>query len=187
MGVLKVRETAIVRATVQRDSSSMGLIRDARIQWALGISLLLVTFYLFVVHPFKGNLMDFRVYFEAGQRWSAHESIYRAPYRVLSRDDRWFELHYFYPPFLAWGMSLCSALPYFWSKLAWCVANYMALLGCSVLIASISARFAFAQWNLRERSLMSFFFLSCFYFFLRRSFFFWLSWFSFFLSFLSFS
>ncbi len=138
------------------------IVRNRPLQWIATACLLLITFYLFVFDAARGNLLDFRIYFEASLRIANGESPYEPPYHVLARDGRTFELRYLYPPFLALAITPLTSLPYETAKLLWCLLNYALLIGCAVVTSSLLAVSLFKNLSRLEQFLISMFFMCCF-------------------------
>ena len=99
------------------------------------IALLSVGVFLYVIHPAGTILLDFAVYFEAGQRFANGVSPYTNMYEIRVEGNRHFSLYYFYPPLLAWCMSWFSNLECANLKLYWCIASYLAWVAGVVVLS----------------------------------------------------
>lgn len=104
---------------------------------ALCLPLWLFAFYLYVWHPSTTHLVDFSVYWEAGQRVARGESIYALNYEVLTHTGETFRPPFSYPPVLAAGVSLFSSLEKSTAQWLWCLAGWLAALASAYLLARI--------------------------------------------------
>ncbi len=92
------------------------------------------SFYLFLYQPLQSPLLDFSIYYEAGQRIEDGKEIYRHRYEHLAHDGRSFELSYLYPPTFAAAFSLLGKFGEETAKLVWCTISYLCILGSAFLL-----------------------------------------------------
>lgn len=129
---------------------------------ALGILLLSVTFYVFVIDCGRRALLDFEVYRAAARALISGDNIYAKSYEVIDRWDRQISLYYLYPPLLAQLLSKFSNFDQSSMKFGWCVLSFLCTTASAYCIAQLISFSWWMKLPASQRFFAVFFFCVCF-------------------------